>query len=857
VSENPGAQECRKCSPGSIAAIPGRSSCTLCDLGEFTARDRNAAWHCDACPAGWFQDEKKQLECKACPVNSYHTRTRATSMSECVKCSEERTTGNLSGSTSIVACICRAFLFYEELHYKRDNSSGEPACTPCPVGAVCPIDGSELTDLFADTGFFQPQNITSEFIDCASAFADSRLGLKARERCCNTERCGLPRKEDWSPDSQCMRGYNGPLCTSCAEDFVLFQGNCIECDGGSPLYVGIVGLVSVALFVFFVAAKIISSSTLESDGDSYSDISLSSRLGGLASIMITWLQILSALTVTYKMPWPVNFAMYSRGAGSLVNMEILEVLAIGDCQLAVPFINSFLLGMLTIPIFSIAVLMALYLVQCRKKRKKDKKNKKDEIQKLGPIILDPQKMDTDNMRMEGTAFKLIVLIVQLLYPKLSTKTFQMFRCVDFGPRVGLLLDADFSKKCYEGIHRDYVPFAVVSMVLYLTGVPICTFWLLYRNRKKLHTPYVRLRYGDLYLAFEHRWYFWECILMVQKCMLTGAMVAVAPGSSVQLLVALFVSGAYLLLQLHANPYLGYIEDRLAFTTTLCLGLTLVFGFALITDDLESPTYEINQIGTLLIFVNIIPVVLLSYSITVIIRYGKHYGLAEDKIAMHKKNLKGMIAAFNRKQVVAPQLKSTKQSPVILRKAILARVASKNARRIVLEHNRASMNFHQKVHENQLDARHRLFKRIHKRGSAVAAPIAAAPRLRPQQLHIVKVTNSKASLTKSTLRLVKKIRKRARKKIKTHVRLVGVFHKLDLDGSGRLGKDEFLRLIAAVLGGRRLDGPTSDSIWADAAGSRGGDLDIVAVSAWLELSQAAKNAPSTSATDTPFKSNEPG
>jgi hypothetical protein len=185
------------------------------------------------------------------------------------------------------------------------------------------------------------------------------------------------------------------------------------------------------------------------------------------------------------------------------------------------------------------------------------------------------------------------------------------------------------------------------------------------------------------------------------------------------------------------------------------------------------------------------------------------------------------------------------------------VASKNARRIVLEHNRASMNFHQKVHENQLDAKHRLFKRIHKRGSAVAAPIAAAPRLRPQQLHIVKVTNSKASLTKSTLRLVKKIRKRARKKIKTHVRLVGVFHKLDLDGSGRLGKDEFLRLIAAVLGGRRLDGPTSDSIWADAAGSRGGDLDIVAVSAWLELSQAAKNAPSTSAADTPFKSNEPG
>ena len=35
-----------------------------------------------------------------------------------------------------------------------------------------------------------------------------------------------------------------------------------------------------------------------------------SRLSGLVSILVSWLQVLSALTVTYKMAWPPDFATY-------------------------------------------------------------------------------------------------------------------------------------------------------------------------------------------------------------------------------------------------------------------------------------------------------------------------------------------------------------------------------------------------------------------------------------------------------------------------------------------------------------------------------------------------------------------
>ena len=50
-----------------------------------------------------------------------------------------------------------------------------------------------------------------------------------------------------------------------------------------------------------------------------------------------------------------------------------------------------------------------------------------------------------------------ITVVQLLYPKLCTRTFQMLRCIDLGPRIGVLLEADFSKRCFDGVHAEYVP----------------------------------------------------------------------------------------------------------------------------------------------------------------------------------------------------------------------------------------------------------------------------------------------------------------------------------------------------------------------------------------------------------------
>ena len=89
-----------------------------------------------------------------------------------------------------------------------------------------------------------------------------------------------------------------------------------------------------------------------------------SRLGGLVSIVISWLQVLSALTVTYQMAWPIAFATYSKGTGSFVKLEIMSLHAVGSCQLALPFLNKFLLQILVPPIFVAAVVTAFWTVRC-------------------------------------------------------------------------------------------------------------------------------------------------------------------------------------------------------------------------------------------------------------------------------------------------------------------------------------------------------------------------------------------------------------------------------------------------------------------------------------------------------------
>ena len=81
----------------------------------------------------------------------------------------------------------------------------------------------------------------------------------------------------------------------------------------------------------------------------------------------------------------------------VANLEFMSLLAVGDCHLAVSFLNKFILQVMGPPLFVAAVFLAWLLLKGKKGTPLQKARK-------------------------GQAIQFCVVIIQLLYPKLSTFT---------------------------------------------------------------------------------------------------------------------------------------------------------------------------------------------------------------------------------------------------------------------------------------------------------------------------------------------------------------------------------------------------------------------------------------------------
>ena len=162
---------CDQCEPATLF-INVRTECFGCSLGFYGSATGPGV--CDRCLSGRYQDAKGSLQCKPCPIDTFFEKVGATALSQCTACSQDRTTGTIVGSQSNDACVCKKYDYY---HDKDDSRS---TCLPCIVGAVCPFDGTKRAQIYAKPGFWLPENVTTEVVDCGEAFADLKLKDLAR-----------------------------------------------------------------------------------------------------------------------------------------------------------------------------------------------------------------------------------------------------------------------------------------------------------------------------------------------------------------------------------------------------------------------------------------------------------------------------------------------------------------------------------------------------------------------------------------------------------------------------------------------------------------------------------------------------
>ena len=170
------------------------------------------------------------------------------------------------------------------------------------------------------------------------------------------------------------------------------------------------------------------------------------------------------------------------------------------CELAVPALDQFTAHVSVVPMLGLSIYLA-YIASnlCTKNRQ---------------------------VRVVRREFciKLLIFIIQLLYPGLSTRIFSIWSCraIPMSDTTVVLLQDDFNVVCHEGIHATFVAMAVVFMVLFVFGFPSLVLLILLKNKKALHDPThvnykaVNYEYGPLFLQYEQKYFWYEVVVILMK-----------------------------------------------------------------------------------------------------------------------------------------------------------------------------------------------------------------------------------------------------------------------------------------------------------------------------------------------------
>jgi hypothetical protein len=697
-----------------------------CQFGTFGAEPGI----CTECPKGFMQDSPGQTECDACPVDTYNDATGR--HKACVPCSLNTTTNGETNATMREKCVCQGGKqeqsaetgmitnagFYRKILTSRATESTTNAsattdtdgvvCSTCPVGADCAGAGNRADTISALAMYWRADLTEVHFMDCSTAFSfipgqpTSRDRARAKGRCCSPELdppCSA-QKPLASLNEQCAPGYEGMMCAVCSPGYVRFlRDTCLECPKGSsqPAYYICMAIFSTIVFIAALAVMMKglskrdeelhiglenqaegSKKALERQARAFRN-TFSSRFIGMLIILMSWLQILSALAAAYPIPWPIGFTMYAAAIGRPANFDIAGVFAGVFCELRVPVLDEYLVQVITPAVAGFMVIMAWFIARmcgggfsldAKNAKKSEKKNniynvgKKKNEEDAAAEEKEKRSADIANIRasfINNTMKRYLVLIVQMLYPKLATMTFLVFRCREIahvhagGEATVTVLDADFSVTCHEGQHAMMTVIAAAAAALYLAGIPMFLFFMLWKNRRKLYEdPFIYASYGDLFRMYDMEWYFWELLIIVMKGLVTGMMAAIAPGTPLQLLLGTLLAGGYMLSVLKAAPYKGISEDWLGFITSFALTITLLFGFAISTDNALSPNFDGDAVNLALILFNTLPFGYLLLTVFNLKKYGPNHGTEVHHAVERAVNSGAMAREESSRNVVARQ-----------------------------------------------------------------------------------------------------------------------------------------------------------------------------------------------------------
>jgi len=432
------------------------------------------------------------------------------------------------------------------------------------------------------------------------------------------------------------------------------------------------------------------------------------------------------------------------------------------------------------------------------------------------------------------------------------------------------LVADYSVVCGEGEHATTSIVMLVFAGVYVIGIPLGTIVILFCNKKLLAvsddaSPTLQKKsedfvavFGALYDAYEPRYWWFEAIIMMQKAMLTGGLVLIAPGSSAQVLVGLIIALGFLIVLMQTKPYEEMEEDILQTIATVSTCATLLIGFTLKVDrgssGEQAGEYDdaIIDIILILLFVGV-GISGLYMSLKSLPCFAGEEKKREKKKGEEEGNSSSEFGDSNLPQVRPTGRRLKKRFS--LQQQVRTVVTKDKVNKLQQSHAESHMAALDKIRKKQEHAGARVRQRLIERrksksgsGGKSSSSSSGSSRkkdddekITPEDLrgrNLTKMQKLQERPSEQSLAMVEKMRSKLKKKIQTLQRLRRAFAKLDVGANGMLSKGEFETLVSMILKKKTVDQKVLDLLWEAAWEQRKhgaeDELDTATLGHWLTL-----------------------
>eukprot|EP01133_Synstelium_polycarpum_P014526 gene14526-17154_t len=612
--------ECIACVPGTIAPINGSSACTPCAPGHFSLVGGTT---CVPCSAYSYTPSLGSTVCLQCPNSTI---------------SNQDHTG----------CVC------------SDGFYGPPEnCITCPAGAVCAKNTiTPLINNWAAPGF--PGIIYS---------------------------CPMPNAclGGSDPESQCAEGYYGVECSGCVSGWSLYINSCSRCPSSVYVTYLTIFLCFAALFtlllityragvnVTFSALKI-----LISYGQVISSISVSISTNQLmlekvlTFVTLSNVDILHFLSLECLLQREVSF--YESYWVSVATPILLILLTIAAHYLYQFLYRIFVLAKNTVgnrhtdpaytPLLdsdsdrlpnlhgSIQVIDSMATSQLELSRLSDQEYAKLHVSlgsSFAPHLLalpedDSETIDQQPMVLvditprEPTVapFKIqhpnvdalwrdILLILLLTYSAVCQTVLSLYSCVKVADKY--YLEYDLNTLCQGVEWQTHAYLGSIFIFIYPIGVPLFFFVLLYLWKKKrwISADKTQQRLSLLYAGYNDQCWYWECVELVRKLLLTSAVSITIKGdtfgvfnkNSINVVVCLLA----LFLQHNVRPFTDSKDNWLQFNSLAMI--YFIYFYLVVSADEPSNAMTIQQLGSVdSIVLLILAGVVVMHGVILAVLYGQ-------------------------------------------------------------------------------------------------------------------------------------------------------------------------------------------------------------------------------------------